>query len=209
MKRTAPVVILLFLVASLSAIAEGGGGIEYIGNVGSNAIPALAEAIAGEQWLDVRSGSIAGFGGFGYGVTWENFKIGGFGFGFLSGQVSKPVPVLDAELVGLAGGFGGVILGSQYSAGPIVLALNTRLGVGGLAIDQTSYPPKAGTYYGTFGTVGLYGHIDVEAGVVIGRNMLLSAYAGTSGILAFTFWDPPVLPLLVPVFGARITWGSF
>ena len=209
MKKIAMMAISLFLLTTVSAVAEGGGGIEYLGNAGSDGLPALAGLLSGEVWLDIPTGAIAGFGGFGYGVTRDNFKIGGFGFGYLSGDISKVVPVFGKELVKLAGGFGGVILGTQASAGPIVIALNTRLGAGGLAVNQRSYPLGDGGQIYTFGTAAFYGSLEIEAGLTLNRIMLISAYAGASGILALTFWEPPVLPLIAPIFGVRITWGSF
>jgi hypothetical protein len=207
MKRASLTAASLFLIAVSLSFAEGGGGIEYIGNAGSNGIPTLASRISGDGWLDVPTGSVAGFGGFGYGVTYHNFKIGGFGFGFFSGEISKTVPAFETELVGLAGGFGGVILGSQYSAGPVIIALNTRIGAGGIAVRQTSYPPRDSGRIYTIGTAALYGSADLETGLAMNRNMLVSLYAGVSGILAFTYWQPPLLPLAVPEFGVRITWG--
>ncbi|MBT3272412.1 MAG: hypothetical protein HN368_04600 [Spirochaetales bacterium] len=209
MKKVTLMTAALILMAPLSAVAEGGGGFEYIGNAGSDGIPALARLLSGEEWLNVSSGSIAGFGGFGYGVSYYKFKIGGFGFGFLSGGISKVLPIYDVELLGLAGGFGGLILGTQASAGPIVLALNTRFGAGGISVRQRSHPPSDKLTDYSIGTAALYGNIDAEAGLTINRIMLISVYAGVSGIFAFTFSDPPVLPLLVPNFGVRFTWGSF
>ena len=209
MIRQACITLLLMLIVSTSAVAVGGGGIEIVTNAGSDAVPSLAEKISGDAWLDIPTASIAGVGGFGYGVTNDNFKIGGFGFAFWSNEISKPVPAFGVEWKGLAGGFGGVILGSQFALRPIVFALNTRLGVGGISVDLRTYPPQDNATINSFGTLGFYGNVDAEIGLALGGNMLISGYAGVSGILSLTFTSPSVLPLLVPMYGIRITWGDF
>ena len=203
------IIFILLIGISGFCFAKGGGGIEIISNAGSDNLPYFSDVFSDKYWLDEATGSIYGFGGFGYGVGRDHFKIGGFGYAFWGDGISKYIPEFDSTLAGMIGGFGGIILGSQYSVGPLVCSLNSRIGFGGLALKQ---------YYGAgpvdspdfdFGTMGVYLGLEAEAGILASPNMLLSVYGGASGIAALTFSEPLFLPLLVPVFGFRITWGAF
>jgi hypothetical protein len=178
------------------AYAGGGGGIEYLTNLGSDVLAKIP--IPGSALLDVPTGSITGFSAFGYGITWGGWKIGGFATGLYTGPLSIPVPSLGGNVTGMAGGFGGVISGGHARLGPFSLSLNVRLGAGGLGVQYAQT---------TTGVFSLYGALDAEIGLVFVPAMMISAFAGVHALVPMSYAG--IFPFAAPAAGIRITWGSF
>ena len=80
MKRVSRIIMMLLVAMSapMVSFANGGGGIEYVTNAGSDV---LGKSLFGGSFVDLPTGSIAAISAFGYGVTIRGWKIGGFGTG--------------------------------------------------------------------------------------------------------------------------------
>ena len=194
------IVFIFALLPSLVLWAQsGGGGVEYLYNLGADSFSTLSTWADDGTWIIAPTASLTGVGGFGYGVDRSGSKVGGFGFGFWEEENSgtaNAVPNTD----GVAGGFGGVIHGSQNKIGPFLLSANTRVGAGGISLGTQSKNKETGFF-------ALYGAVDGELGVILTPYLAVSAYIGLSGIMGF----PGSAPIVqgIPASGIRITWGSF
>jgi hypothetical protein len=207
MKRL-PVMVLVAacLASSPLLFAGGGGGIGLLTNAGS-------EMLGGAPWtnsivLDYPTGTITALEAFGYGVTRNGWKIGGFGIGFYATSLSLSLPSDDLTITGAAGGFGGVISGGAGRLGSFAYSLNVRLGAGGMAVNcswiNPQYPSYASFVSGAF---AIYGAIDAEVGLVLVPAMLVSGYASLEALAVPT--PTTLMAAVVPTVGVRITWGSF
>ena len=185
------------------AFAGGGGGIEYITNIGPDvlALPGLPR-----YFLDSpTTGTVIGASGFGYGITRGGWKIGGFGTFFAAGPFDFEVPYASMVYHGATGAFGGVLSGGFGRVGPFALSLELRLGAGGFVVSGTSTwdgdpMPSLG------GSFAAFGSLDAELGLVVVPAMMLSVYAGVSGFVSLPYL---VIPAAAPTMGVRITWGRF
>ena len=157
-----PLLVALALLLPCLAFAGGGGGIEYLSNVGPDLLPGIA--LPG---VSLQSGSVAGLSGFGYGVTRGGWKIGGFGTFLYSDGISVPVPSLHTSAAGAVAGFGGVLSGGQAKLGPFRLSLNLRLGGGGIGV-RFPYPRTDMPMMMDAGTACLVASVDGEVGLLFG-----------------------------------------
>ncbi len=180
-------VILACLALPSLAFAYGGGGIEYLANVGPDLLPSLSSS----SLVPLPSGSVSGISAFGYGVTPGGWKIGGFGLLFYTNDLPVTVPELG-RVDSALGWYGGVLSGGQARLGPFRFSLNLRLGAGMAFADWMP-------------TASLYGSIDGEVGVLFVPAMLISFYTGVSAIAPFLYNGP--VPMGAVVAGVRITWG--
>lgn len=202
MKRTLFVLLVAFAMLPGLVYASGGGGIEYLTNVGPDLLPSLA--LPGG--VSLPTGSVIGFSGFGYGVTRGGWKIGGFGLFLYTDNVSVPVPSLSSSVNGAVAGFGGVISGGQARLGPFRLSLNLRLGAGVIGV-RLPYEHMSPMMMDA-GTACLFGSIDGEVGLLFVPAMLVSVYGGLGSIAPIIPFYGPV-PIASFIAGVRITWGSF
>ncbi len=168
--------------------ATGGGGIEYMANIGPDLLPLQLPGS-----ISLQSGSVAAFSGFGYGVTRGGWKIGGFGLFFYANDISAYIPDVGTVTDAMAW-YGGLISGGQARLGPLRLSLNLRLGAGMAFAD---FLP----------TASFYGSVDGEIGLLFVPAMLVSAYAGVGAIASVVGLD--LVPAASVIAGVRITWGSF
>jgi len=171
-KSVACAAVLLLAIPAGLAFAGGAGGVGW-----------------GMQYYDPEySSADAGFTyitGYGYGTTWGGSRMGGFGMAMIS---------IDG--MG-AGGVGGMILGHEWSGGPLMAALTLWAGVGGGGYQKGGY------------MIG-FGEADFELGVRLTPWMQITAYAG------YQAWGNliPGYPfsralLYTPVVGVRIGWGAY
>ena len=195
---------VVLLLAPCLAFAGGGGGIEYVTNPGPDILGSLLPA--GSPLLRMPTGTVQAVSGFGYGVTYDGWKIGGFGTFFTTGApLSLDVPTLGT-VTRVIGGFGGIISGGQGRLGPLLFSVNLRLGAGGMGVGYLWYPAGMSPIPVGPGTFALFGSVDAEVGLITFPAMAISAYAGVNGILALGY---AIVPVAVPTMGVRITWGSF
>jgi len=149
------------LVPALPLAAEGAGGLLF-----QVVKPAWNPAFLGGETMPY---DLEFMGGYGYGVTEEGMVIGGFGMGFFdTNLVSYDYDRLNPHL---AGGVGGVILGSRViGTRSAHLDLDCRLGLGGV-----------GSWGGTAGARGYaicYAEPYAELGLGLTPWMHLSATLG-------------------------------
>jgi hypothetical protein len=172
MMRRVLAVLLLSLLPACIAAAGGAGGVGF-----------------GAQYYDpVMSSSNLGMAyimGFGYGVDEGGSRVGGFGMALFSAPGRS------------AGGAGGLLVGHEWRAGPVVFAFNFLGGVGGAA-------------YAGGGYMLLFGQADLELGAAVLPWMQVVLYAG------YQAWGNliPGIPfvsakLFTPVLGVRVSWGGF
>jgi hypothetical protein len=170
MQKLLIAVVLLAAIPACIAMAGGAGGMGY-----------------GYQYFDSQLSNVnlgmSYITGYGYGVNRFGNRIGGFGTALLSPE--------DA-----AGGVGGLIMGQEWRAGPLVAAVTFWGGVGGAS-------------YASDGFMLVFGEADLELGVRILPWMQLVAYAG------YQAWGNtiPFYPFTkafvrTPVFGIRLGWGG-
>jgi len=170
-----------FLLTAAVSMADGGGGI-----------------MGGMEHYDSKYSSAdlgtSLIGGYGYGTSEDGERTGGFGLAMF-GMKDSP---------GMAGGFGGLLLGSEANLGPLQLALDLLLGVGGVWQHEADDDGTGG------GMMAAYGEIDLSLGIRLTRWMRLAAYAGFQGF-GNLFPGEPFRSLLyyAPVIGVRVAWGSF
>jgi hypothetical protein len=130
-------------------------------------------------------------GGFGYGVTRDGRRIGGFGLAFYS----------ENDPGRLAGGVGGLITGQEIRLGNVTLAANLWTGIGGLGTRVLGLEP---------GYLIGFAELNLEAGVAIFRWFQVSAYAGMQVMGNLTPGRPFTQAVYYsPVLGLRTAWGSF
>ncbi len=159
----------LFLVPGALAVAGGAGGVGFFGQYFHSS---LSNADAGMSQII----------GFGYGVGDDGSRIGGFGSSFFSSSG--------------AGGVGGMLIGHEWNAGPVVFALTLWGGVGG------------GGWAGA-GYMLAYGAAQAEIGVWVLPWMQLTAYVGYEALGNVVPGVPFGRALLrTPVLGLRVAWGS-
>jgi hypothetical protein len=177
MKRITAILALAILLP-LAASARGAGGL----TVGTQVFaPRMANSDLG----------LSTIGGFGYGVSPWGQRSGGFGQAFLSFLPSGQT----------AGGVGGVLVGQELRAGPVVAGVNLFLGLGGMG--SSLFPPYGGYAMG-------FGEFTLDVGLALTPWMLFSAYAGAQGMTNLIpgrpFYDAVISS---PVVGLRISWGWF
>ena len=164
-------VVLLAAIPACIVMAGGAGGTGY-----------------GYQYFDPQLSNVnlgmSYITGYGYGVNrWGN-RIGGFGTALLSepGQT--------------AGGVGGMLMGQEWRAGPLVAAMTFWGGLGGASFQHHGY-------------MLVFGEADVELGIRFLPWMQVVAYAGYQAwgntIPGFPFKNVFVY---TPVVGIRIGWGG-
>jgi hypothetical protein len=130
-------------------------------------------------------------GGYGYGVTRDGQRMGGFVLGLHS---STPSASLDA-------GFLGLITGQEVHLGPVMGAVNLWTGFGGMS---------ASTVLNTPDSFALFGELDLEIGFGFTRGMQLTGYAGMQAIVSVREGQPLFSNVMyTPVLGLRLAWGSF
>ena len=170
------VVLVLLVVCAALATAYGGGGY-FTGHY----FP-VRDFTNTEIEAEVS-------GGYGYGVSHDGSRYGGFGMVIQS----------SAHPDGVIGAFGGVITGHQFRGWPFTLSANLWTGVG--------YVNPA--YVAGSEGVGFLAEVNVEAGMRILPWFQLGLYAGLQVIGGFDL--PSILDtaLYTPVVGARFSWGSF
>jgi hypothetical protein len=169
--QAAVIAALLALLPVAAASAGGAGGVGF-----------------GAQYYDrsLSSGDLgmAYITGSGYGVDEDGNRVGGFGMALLSG------------LGVTEGGVGGLLVGHEWSIGPLIAAISLLGGVGGAAAWGGGY-------------MLLFGEAELELGVRVLPWMQIVAYAG------YQAWGNllPGVPfnaarLNSPVYGVRVAFGS-
>lgn len=180
MKRVRIIVLAAALaVLPLSLVsAKGAGGITWGQELFS---PALSN-------FDLQT---TYSGGYGYGVTRDGQRVGGFILGLHS---STPGTGYDA-------GFVGLISGQEVHMGPVMGALNLWTGIGGIsAVPALGIP----------GSFALLGQLDLELGFGFTPGMLLTAYGGMQAVVSVVEGQPLFHNVMyTPVLGLRLAWGSF
>ncbi len=177
--RVISVISLLIALAACPLFAHGGGGITF-----------------GSQYYDPdfanRDLSAFSVGGFGYGVSADGQRIGGFGMAFTGIGSTAGQP-------DISGGIGGLITGQELRIGPFTVAVNLWLGLGGLAVD----------FENPSGFMAAFGELNLELGIPVTRWMQLVGYAGFQ-VLGNLIPGMPFEDVLIytPVVGVRIRWGS-
>lgn len=164
-------VLLCALVGASIAFAGGAGGVDY-----------------GYQYFDSGlSSSNLGMSyitGYGYGVSDDGSRVGGFGTSLISATG-------DA-----AGGVGGMLVGHEWRTGPVVIAFTLWGGLGGAS-------------WGGQGYMLAYGAVEAELGVRVLPWMQIVAYAGYQSIGNVVPGAPfSRAALWTPVLGIRIGWGG-
>jgi hypothetical protein len=175
-QRLLMTMLALIAIPGIAAFAAGGAG-----GIGFGVQHFDPEYSSANLFLQYATG-------YGYGVSREGERIGGFGTGFYSDNGQA------------AGGVGGIIVGHEWKGGPFTAALTFWGGIG-VATRKVSTTPPA---------VVLFGEADAELGIRLVRWMQLTAYVGMQG------WGRPFhqiffdgAGLYTPVYGFRIGWGSF
>lgn len=175
MKRTTILALAFLSVAAAAGFAYGGGGA-----FSGASLPAT-------DWTNTGL-RIAYTGGFGYGVTDDGHRIGGFGVG---------VSTEDGRELG---GFGGIINGQQVRIGPLTASVNTWIGVGGLSLPS-------GTPREFF---GYFAEINGEIGLAVLPWFQVSGYVGMQAMGNLIPGDAFTgNAIYTPVSGIRLAWGSF
>jgi hypothetical protein len=172
MRKLFLAVVLALALPACLAFAGGAGGVGF-----------------GTQLFDAQFSSsdvaLATITGYGYGVSWEGSRIGGFGMALLSTQSR------------IAGGAGGMIVGHEWRAGPLEAALTLFGGVGGIGYQRSGY-------------MIIFGEADFELGFEVTPWMQVVAYAGYQAwgnVIPGRAFQSAVLT--TPVVGIRIGWGGF
>jgi hypothetical protein len=175
---------IIILAAALSALplsmacAGGAGGLTW-----------------GQQYFDSPlsnydfQGTFSG--AYGYGVTRQGQRIGGFAIAVRS---AAPEGAFD-------GGFAGLITGQEIHAGPFLMAVTLWTGIGGLSVKDPALP--AG------GSLALFGELDLELGLGFISWMELTGYAGMQAVVRVADGGFFSGAMYTPVLGIRVSWGSF
>jgi hypothetical protein len=130
-------------------------------------------------------------GAYGYSVTRDGQRIGGFVLGLHS---SADSPSFDA-------GFVGLITGQETHLGPAIGAVNLWTGFGGMSANPVLNTPES---------FALFGELDLELGFGFTRGVQLTGYAGMQAIVSVVEGQPLFHNVMYsPVLGLRLAWGSF
>jgi hypothetical protein len=171
-RTTAFAILILMAIPASLALAGGAGGVGW----------------GMQYYVPEYSNTNSGFSyitGYGYGVTWDGARIGGFGTAMIAADGSG------------AGGVGGLIVGHEWKGGPLTAALTLWTGVGGGGFLHSGY------------MLG-FGEADFELGVRLLPWMQVTAYVGYQAwgnlIPGYPFSQALFYS---PVAGIRIGWGAF
>jgi hypothetical protein len=197
------IALSVLLLLPLVAYAGGGGGIEYLTNPGPEIMNALN--LPSGSLASLPTGTVNSVSLFGYGITRGGWKIGGFGSFFYTLPIDMTIPEFGYKVTGAAGGFGDIISGGYQRIGPLTLALNLRLGAGGMGIRYVWTDQGQNPFPSSVGTFILHGAVDGELGIILVPAMMVSVFAGVDAIVAM----PAFVPVPVPDIGVRVTWGKF
>jgi hypothetical protein len=130
-------------------------------------------------------------GAYGYSITRDGQRIGGFALGIRS---SAPSAEFDA-------GFVGFITGQEVHFGPVMGAVNLWMGFGGMSASPVLNTPDC---------FALFGQIELEMGFGFTHGMQLTGYAGMQAIAGVRDGQPLFGNVMyTPVLGLRLAWGSF
>jgi len=166
--------LALLLVAAPALVMAAPGG---AGGVGF-----------GVQYVDLglanRDLALSYITGYGYGVSWNGARIGGFGTALL-GSASRTW-----------GGVGGLLTGYELRAGPVEVALNLMGGPGGIGMAGQGF-------------FILFGQADLEVGVAVLPWMQVVFYGGYQAWGNMVPGRPLASSLTTPVLGVRLAWGAF
>jgi hypothetical protein len=206
--RVLTVAALLAACNVAAAFAGGAGGLLF-GFLVPEWNPALLPDLpAGQPGFETM-------GGFGYGVTRDGFIIGGFGLALLDWDMYDGATWTDpaAAAPHLAGGFGGLLVGSRViGADEVHLDLVARLGFGGMAtLEYAGIDPFDGSPdYAASGYAMVYAEPYAELGVGLAPWMHLAATLGYP-VFANLIPGKPFSAVLGygPQLGATLTWGSY
>lgn len=177
---------ILFIAVAFAA-ADGGGGMFF--GYQTSTYPFLKD----NYEIPNNSLGLAYFGGYGYGVSWDQVITGGFGHAVLDTEGSS----------GIAGGFGGVINGFRILKWPFNLSIVSYTGFGGIYTGKHQEVPNKGFF-------AVSEEIDVEIGLPVFDWFMPVVYAGyqvTGNIIPGTMFQ--TFLSYTPVIGCRIAWGSF
>jgi hypothetical protein len=166
-----------FAVLPLAAYARGAGGFTW------------GQQIADSQLanFDLQS-SLTGV--YGYGVSWNGRRTGGFALAVHS----------DGAAPAVEGGFIGGIAGQEFRRSPFIGAVNLWAGLGGLS---------AGRGISADGSFAVFGEITAELGVAFMPGVLLTGYAGLQAMSAVSSGETFFTRVMYsPVIGMRLAWGS-
>ena len=187
MRKTVAVFVAVLLVLTCaSAAADGGGGV-FIGYQMSR-YPFLDR-----YQLPANTLGLMYFGGYGYGVSHNNWISGGFGHSLLDAGTGT----------GIAGGVGGFINGSRILRWPVVLSVMSWSGFGGLYTGTHPANPDRGYFC-------VFEEIDLELGVPLAPWFMPVLFAGYQ-VGANVIPGRPLRDFVsyTPVAGIRLAWGSF
>lgn len=174
MMKRATLLAAALLISTATAFAGGGGG-TFVGRL--LPYPELRNQ-------DVMT-SVSG--GFGYGVSRDGSRVGGFG-----------LAIEDERNEEFYGAFGGLMSGQEVKLGPVIASINLWSGVGYLA------PRSIGS-----GSIGYYAELSGEIGALLLPWMQTSVYGGmqiTGSFSRFAWFERAAY---APVAGIRFAWGSF
>jgi hypothetical protein len=167
-------VTMAALLALLPAAAASAGGAGGVGFGAQYYHPSLSSDNLGMAYIT----------GYGYGVDWDGNRIGGFGMALLSG------------LGVTEGGVGGLVIGHEWTIGPLIAGVSLWGGVGGAAARGGGY-------------MLLFGEAELEIGFRVLPWMQIVGYAG------YQAWGNliPGVPfdaarLSTPVYGVRVGFGG-
>jgi len=200
------------LFTGIQAFADGAGGLEFMNSFSLEGNGYLQEAAQKMGLGNLPSNSLSAISGYGYGVGKDGIKAGGFGMLIWNNESleASEFHLGSGYVNSFSAAYGGIITGLQLSPGPFLLALNGRLGIGGVSVLvqdtklQTDYLYNSGSWYGA---CSILAGADVEAGIILGDSMALSLFAGFTGTANFGGSSP--LYVSSPSYGLRLSWGSF
>jgi hypothetical protein len=130
-------------------------------------------------------------GAYGYGVSRDGTRFGGFAI-----SLNSSIPSSS-----FMGGFVGFISGQEVHLGPVIGALNLWTGIGGMRASPVMNTPDC---------FALFGELDLEVGFAFTRGMELTGYAGVQGITGLVDGQPLFHNVMwAPVLGLRLAFGSF
>jgi hypothetical protein len=174
--RIAALAAVLVLLP-LAAFARGAGGLTW------------GQEIADPQLANFETQSTV-TGVYGYGVSWNGRRTGGFALAIHSDSASPAVE----------GGFVGGIAGQEFRRAPFIGAVNLWAGVGGLSVGR-GVPAN--------GSFAMFGEITAELGVAFMPGVLLTGYAGLQAMSAMSSSETFFTRVMYsPVIGMRLAWGS-
>jgi hypothetical protein len=201
-KKRFLIAILLLAALGSASFAEGAGGLLF-GMVQPGWNPGFMPAVPATQ------PEFEYMGGYGYGVTRDDLIIGGFGLAMLDYAIFDSASYQAADRH-IAGGAGGVILGSRIiGTGFLHLDVAARLGLGGVA-EATKSLDNGLSSFTRKGYAIIYAEPYVELGVGLSRWMHLAATLSYPFIGNFIPGKPFTSFLYYsPVLGVTMTFGDF